>query len=116
MKSGALCGCAGVCNNPHYAVAPACATTDAWTKTMRSTEKRMSLDKPEELRVRAELLALITQAEAGAKWTDLEELRERAELLGYITKMEAEAKWSSIQELRERAELLVRIAKAEGST
>ena len=42
----------------------------------------MSLDDAEELRVRAELLALIAKAEAGAKWTDLEELRERAELLG----------------------------------
>jgi hypothetical protein len=29
----------------------------------------MSLDDAEELRVRAELLALIAKAEAGAKWT-----------------------------------------------
>src|ERR1700730_10072684 len=73
----------------------------------------MSLDDAEELRGRAELLALIAKAEAGAKWTDLEELRERAELLGYIAKMEADAKWRSIEELRERAGLLERIARAE---
>ena len=44
---------------------------------------------------------------------DLDDLRERADLLAIIARAEQQADWTPIEELRERAALLQQIAEAE---